>query len=215
MKAWCEQCGKYVDYTQEITHTEAFDIKGTRFNVSQTYGICPVCGEEVLSNTIEDQNVHRAHNAYRRALGSITAEEIQGILDRYNIGAHPLSLLLGWGANTIERQMKHTIPDREHAKRLQELKNPSVMYELLEKNRDRISDVAYKKALKAVLELFEFDVGRQTGSFTFKDAFSGIDPSLIYGLIAFSGALAISKRKVYFEEYKPSYTPYQLAISGR
>lgn len=85
MKAWCERCGKYVDYSQEVAHSEALEINGTRFNVSQTYGICPVCGDEVLSNTLADINVHKAHNAYRRTLGSITAEEIQGILDMLSL----------------------------------------------------------------------------------------------------------------------------------
>lgn len=149
MKAWCEQCGRYVDYSQEATHTEEIEIKGVKFNVQQSYGICPVCGEEVLSNELSDINTHKAHSAYRRALGSITAEEIKAILNKYDIGAQPLSLLLGWGANTIERQMKHTIPDREHAARLHSLMDPRKMFELLQSGRERISSVAYEKALHA------------------------------------------------------------------
>ena len=153
MKAWCEQCGKYVEYNKEVSHTEEIEIKGVKFNVQQTYGICPVCGEEVLSNALADSNVQRAHNAYRRSLGSITTEEIKAILDKYSIGAQPLSLLLGWGANTIERQMKHTIPDREHAARLRLLNNPHEMLSLLESGKGRISPVAYEKALRTVKSL--------------------------------------------------------------
>ena len=200
MKAWCEQCGKYVDYTQEITHTEAFEIKGTRFNVSQTYGICPVCGEEVLSNTIEDQNVHRAHNAYRRALGSITAEEIQGIMDRYNIGAHPLSLLLGWGANTIERQMKHTIPNREHAAKLRSLNDPRKMLSLLEGGKDRISSVAYEKSLRAVKSLLPQNTATAI-------VFNNLPHSANSVFELFKGFTMGGLKAVYQDEYTTSCIP--------
>lgn len=77
MKAWCDHCNKYVEYTREITHTEELEIKGVKFNVLQTYGICPVCDEEVLSNALADRNIQKAHNAYRQALDSITSEEIR------------------------------------------------------------------------------------------------------------------------------------------
>ena len=200
MKAWCEQCGEYVDYTKEITHTEAFEIKGTRFNVSQTYGICPVCGEEVLSNTIEDQNVHRAHNAYRRALGSITAEEIQGILDMYNIGAHPLSLLLGWGANTIERQMKHTIPNREHAAKLRTLNDPRKMLSLLEGGKDRISSVAYEKSLRAVKSLLPQNTST---AFVYNNLPHSVNS--VFGL--FKGFTMGGLKAVYQDEYTTSCIP--------
>ncbi|MDO4866337.1 MAG: hypothetical protein Q4C10_07235 [Clostridia bacterium] len=213
MRAWCDKCGRYVEYTQEIEVTEELEIKGTKFNALQTYGICPVCGDEVLSNDQADKNVHRAHNAYRRALGSITAEEIQDILTMYNIGAQPLSNLLGWGANTIERQMKHTVPSKEHARRLRELKNPSAMYELLESNKNRITELAYKKALKAVFEHHEFDIHRQA----YSDVVWSTSVSGILGIFFKDAPVCIIKgkrRKEYSQEYTPQHELYQLAFSG-
>lgn len=150
MKAWCDQCEKYIDCTEEYSRTENLEMKGMRFNAVQSFGKCPVCGEEVLTESMADANIRRAHNAYRRALGSVTPEEIRHILDKYDIGAQPLSLLLGWGANTVERQMKHTIPDREHANRLKALNDPRKMYQLLAEGKDRISSAAYNKAMDAV-----------------------------------------------------------------
>lgn len=215
MKAWCEQCGKYVDYSREVAHSEALEINGTRFNVSQTYGICPVCGDEVLSNTLADINVHKAHNAYRRTLGSITAEEIQGILDMYHIGAQPLSLLLGWGANTIERQMKHTIPSREHAKQLRVLEKPTAMFKLLQDNRDRITEVAYKKAMAAVYSCLEFDVRTDSNNVSLKEALNNIDPAALTRLFQLSVALNQMKLIQYSDECKQLRQQYQLAFSGR
>ena len=200
MKAWCEQCGRYVDYTQEMSHTEELEIKGTKFNVRQIYGICPVCGEEVLSNALADSNVQKAHNAYRRALGSITTEEIKAILDKYSIGAHPLSLLLGWGANTIERQMKHTIPDREHAAKLRALNDPSNMLVLLENGKNRISSVAYERAMRAVKPLVP-----QNASMAFVRNNLSRSAKLMSALL--KGFAICGSKAVYKEEYTTPCIP--------
>ena len=50
-----------------------------------------------------------AHDAYRKSIDAMTPGEIRALLEKYDIGAQPLSNLLGWGANTIDRQIRHTI----------------------------------------------------------------------------------------------------------
>lgn len=148
MTAFCYNCNKKVDY--KITEAqETEDIKGTMFSMMQKHAFCRECGEEVLPEEIVNENVAIAHDAYRNAIGSITVKEIRSILDKYNIGAKPLSQLLGWGENTIERQMKHTIPDKEYTEQLRRLNNPFNMVELLVKNGDNIPRIAF---LKAALE---------------------------------------------------------------
>ena len=157
MRAWCEHCNKFIDCSDEYSRKDHLELNGICFSAIQSFGKCPVCGEEVQTNSMVDANIRRAHNAYRRALDSITPEEIKHILDKYDIGAQPLSLLLGWGANTIERQMKHTIPDREHANRLKSLNDPNEMLRLLNKGKDRIPAIAYKKAMNAVSNILYLD----------------------------------------------------------
>lgn len=164
MRAWCDQCEKYIDCSDEYSRMESLEIKGVRFNALQSFGKCPICGGEVLTNAMADTNISRAHDAYRIAIGSITAQQIRDILETYDIGAQPLSRLLGWGDNTIERQMKHTIPDRERARRLRELNDPRKMLELLDENGGAISDVAQRKARKAALKnLFLFQDNSHDG----------------------------------------------------
>lgn len=151
MKAFCNFCHKTIDYLVTVTHTEQMTIKGISFSAEQRYGVCPICNGEVLTNQLVDLNVHLAHSAYRRAIGSITSEEIASILEKYDIGAQPLSRLLGWGQNTIERQMKHTVPDRAHSDILRLLNDPNVMLSFLVNNRGSITSLAYNKAIKATL----------------------------------------------------------------
>lgn len=151
MKCFCEHCDRFVNTSgdEAMRRMHTAEIKGREVTAEEKYLICPICGESVYTNELVNYNIHMMHNAYRLSVGSITAEEIRDILDAYDIGAEPLSRLLGWGPNTIERQMKHTIPDKEHARRLRELNDPRKMLELLDQNGGSISKVAYKKAREA------------------------------------------------------------------
>lgn len=150
MKAFCEHCQQMVECTVETLDSEPVTVRGKQVYASQQHARCPHCGDEVFPNTLINYNVSHAHDAYRFAIGSITSAEIRSILEKYNIGAQPLSRLLGWGDNTIERQMKHTIPDREHANRLRTLNDPHEMLRLLHDGRERITPVAYERSLRAV-----------------------------------------------------------------
>ncbi len=154
MIAYCFECKDREEYI--ITESAETDtIKGINFSMKQKHAFCKKCHAEVLPEEIVKQNVIVAHDAYRKACGSIMVSEIQTILDMYDIGANPLSQLLGWGENTIERQMKHTVPDKEHSEQLKKLFNPLNMVDLLVKNGNNISNTAFKKAAVATIALAE------------------------------------------------------------
>ena len=152
MMAYCEACGCRREITQTGERMEHMTIDGTEIRAMQRYGTCPACGSTLYTNEMIDYNVSEAHDAYRAAIGSYPVRDIERLLKRYNIGKQPLSKLLGWGANTIAREMRHTVPDREHTRRLRELEDPREMLELLRLHRNRISDTARRKAEKAALK---------------------------------------------------------------
>lgn len=80
-------------------------------------------------------------------------EEIKEILVEYKIGKKPLAKLLGWGETTIIRYIDGDIPTREYLEKLNEIHcNPNYYYSLLQNNQDKLTNVAYKKSKKAVLE---------------------------------------------------------------
>jgi len=84
----------------------------------------------------------------------IGREEILQILEKYNIGRKPLSLLLGWGQTTILRYLNGITPTPEYSKELFHiLKDPSYYLELLTTNRTRITELAYRKSRQAVQTL--------------------------------------------------------------
>ncbi len=80
-----------------------------------------------------------------------TKEQLVQIMESYNIGKKPLSKLLGWGETTVFNQLKGSLPGREYAEKINEIwENPLLFSEILEKNRDKITEVAYKKARRAI-----------------------------------------------------------------
>ncbi|MCR5584444.1 MAG: hypothetical protein K6F63_03295 [Lachnospiraceae bacterium] len=82
-----------------------------------------------------------------------TKEQLVQIMELYNIGKKPLSKLLGWGETTVINQLKGALPSREFAEKINEIwENPYLFSEILEKNRDKITEVAYKKARRALDE---------------------------------------------------------------
>lgn len=85
---------------------------------------------------------------------SIRREEILQILNKYNIGKKPLSVLLGWGQTTILRYLNGIIPTLEYSKELFHiLRDPAYYLELLTANKDRITELAFRKSLQAVHRL--------------------------------------------------------------
>ena len=80
---------------------------------------------------------------------SIDKDELNKLLEMYDIGKKPLAKLLGWGETTIVlyAAMK-TIPDNEYTEKLYRLyHDKNSFHELLIKNGDRITGVAYRKCM--------------------------------------------------------------------
>lgn len=147
--AFCENCESIVSCSVNIIKTNV-EVRGATVEAEQMVGHCPHCGNEVFPNEAIDFNVLHAHDAYRDHVGAIRSSRIQELLDRYDIGAEPLGDLLGWGANTISRQMKYVVPDRDHSRRLESLFDVNAMERLVAENGDRLSRVAREKVERRI-----------------------------------------------------------------
>ena len=93
----------------------------------------------------------------RRESAGITREELAAMLEKYNIGKKPLSKLLGWGETTILLYLKseEELPDNEYTRRLKNLYTHTTGYiALLNSAQGRISDVAVRRSIEAVRQLF-------------------------------------------------------------
>lgn len=93
----------------------------------------------------------------KQTSSSITRDELAQMLEKYNIGRKPLSKLLGWGETTILLYLNgdEELPDNEYTRRLKNLYTHTTGYiALLNNSQGRISDVARRRSMEAIRQLF-------------------------------------------------------------
>ena len=150
---YCINCDEKNTYSVRSQRIE-MEVRGIPFSYVEQVAYCSKCGEEVYVPEINDLNVSAREDAYRTAAHLITIEEINQILKKYNIGAGPLAKLMGFGEITINRYIGGQLPSKEHSAQLLEvLASRKVMESQLEKNKNRITPVAYTKCRKALDQL--------------------------------------------------------------
>lgn len=151
----CVNCQKNVKYRIVETVYE-YEDKEVELKYKGKMAICEDCGNEIIIDEIEDYNQTQFENEYRKMNEIITKEEINQILVKYDIGKRPLSLLLGFGEITITRYLDDYIPTKKNSILLKKvLYEPETYYSVLMSNKKNITDLAYKKSLKAVLKFID------------------------------------------------------------
>lgn len=152
-KTFCEICNELVEYKiKKRIREEIINNKIVSFN--ELYAICKKCNNEVYVEKLYDQNMLEYSEKIKEINGIITIKEIEEILKKYAIGKKPLSLVLGWGETTIIRYLEGNTPEKVYSDILKKvLDDPNTMHEYLEKNKDLITSVAYKRTLGKIMEL--------------------------------------------------------------
>lgn len=157
MLGFCERCHDKVEYSiREEKMTK--NIKGKEIEYIGKVAICSECGSEMFVADIRDYNLGMLDMVFREKEGLISVSEMELILDKYNIGKRPLSLLLGWGEGTLTRYLDGDIPTKQYSDTLKTILNDlNYMKELLEENKNNITDVAYRRCSEALAEIEKED----------------------------------------------------------
>jgi len=150
VKAFCEECRDNVDYTcKESTKVKSLKGKDIEFKVKVAY--CSECDSEMFVSELRDMNLLSLDLAYRNLEDLITKNEILEILEKYNIGKRPLSILLDWGETTLTRFVNGDIPTKVYSETLRGIKNsPEDFLKILNKNKSKVTETAYRKCLEAI-----------------------------------------------------------------
>lgn len=150
MMAFCEECHELLAYVTKEVNMEK-EVKGKKIYFIGKEAYCTSCKNRVFVAEMRDYNLSQMDDAYRATENLITVDQIQQILDKYNIGKRPLSELLGWGEVTVTRYLDGAIPTKQYSEKLLEiLNNANSMESVLESNKEVIRDIAYKKCKEAI-----------------------------------------------------------------
>lgn len=147
------ECRKETAYALHKTPIKKI-IREKEYHFLITTAHCKECGCEVGVKGILDYNVKEVDEQFRKAEGIISLEEIERLGKIYNLGKAPLSVGLGFGEVTITRYLAGQIPSKEYSDIMRAaLSDTGVMKRLLEQNKNKLAESAYKKAMSAIEEL--------------------------------------------------------------
>ncbi len=161
MRVFCEHCR--IESECDVNSCELTGtIRGVEYKYKGKEAICKNCGRLVFVPELNDENLDALYSVYRKTNDIVSLEDVRSIPKKYNIGKKPLSLLLGWGEQTLSRYLDGDVPSRQNSETLKELAiNPISYLNLLETNKDKITELVYEKSKKAADALIGDDVIRK------------------------------------------------------
>lgn len=110
MKHYCPYCRNEQEYY--IDKRILKEYKGTIIDVEENVPICKQCGNDLIINNIEDENLSRIYSKYRKVKNIITPSEIVELRNKYNISQRELTAILDFGKMTINRYENGCLPSK-------------------------------------------------------------------------------------------------------
>lgn len=127
MKQFCCKCYEDVDVIyKEEDRTEKIDDATITF--LEKYYICKKCGNKFYGD-LHDYNIKTANTELRKFYGTILVSEIEEIIEKYNVEAEELSLILGLEKGTIAKYLDGRNPKKEHSELLKKIKDDSKLFQ--------------------------------------------------------------------------------------
>ncbi|MBQ4523861.1 MAG: DUF4065 domain-containing protein [Lachnospiraceae bacterium] len=131
-------------------------FKKVHVDYEATYFYCDAAEEFYMDEAQMRKNDVSLKDAYRKAQGLLTSEEMVGIRTKYDMSQRDLCVLLGWGGKTITRYESHQVQDKAHDTILKKLdQDPEWFLKLLEEAKENLSSEAYRKYFEVATVLYE------------------------------------------------------------
>jgi putative zinc finger/helix-turn-helix YgiT family protein len=147
--AFCSNCLKTVDF-RCVTKTETAIVRGVKVLAEHTHCFCMECGEEIVVNSILDDNLENSFEAYKKQTGLLAGQEIRSFREQYHLTAVELSTLLGAGEKTITRYENGAIQDPVYDKLLRNLMARGGFYIFLVQNKQTIDPLLCQRLMKQI-----------------------------------------------------------------
>lgn len=156
--AFCEYCMREINY--EINEINKMSmIKDEEISYAAKKAVCNECNNEIFVSEICDYNLNRLYEEYRNLHNIIMIEDIKRIMIKYSINEEALSLLLGWGRETIGRYLDGNMINSSNSDILKKMyNNPNYYSILLQTNKGRLNPVDYNKSRQAVKAVLNKDI---------------------------------------------------------
>jgi len=131
-----------------IKRKATYRIKGEPIEILEEVRINLKNNKEIFDEEIEDKNLEKIYNQYRKKHSLLTSNKIKETREKYGVSQRAFSRILGWGEITTHRYETGALQARSHNDTLVLLKNPENMKILVERNKDKINQRDYKKIME-------------------------------------------------------------------
>lgn len=99
---YCPVCNREQDILL-IQKEETYLVRGEPFTIDATVCTCAHCGEEIMTEEYDDDNLRKAYAKYRSLHGLLQPEEIKAIRESYGISQVAFARMVGENDNAIAR----------------------------------------------------------------------------------------------------------------
>ncbi|ADH59876.1 transcriptional regulator, XRE family [Thermoanaerobacter mathranii subsp. mathranii str. A3] len=152
MKKFCPVCGKEQE-TKVIEKEEISTVRGDEIKALAKIRVCSVCGEELFDEELEEENIQRVYDIYRKKHGILSPDEIRNIRESYRLSQRAFAKLLGIGEASIARYETGALPEKSLSNMIMLLKDPENMEKLLEKNKEALTPREKMRLLRRLKEI--------------------------------------------------------------
>lgn len=144
MKGYCTNCNKEVRLKEE-KRFETYPVKGEEITVEATVFVCTDCEHDVWLPEIDDENLDKAYEIFRKKHGLLMPHEIQAIREKYGLSQTAFAKVLGFGEKTITRYENGSLQDDAPNNLLMLVKDPTCFMELFRHNKHKLCEGDIRK----------------------------------------------------------------------
>lgn len=151
IECYCPYCNRQVVMDAEIRE-ETYMVKDENITIDATVCVCAECRRDIFVPEIENDNLRKAYDIYRKKRGLLLPSEIKEIREKYKLSQTAFAKLLGMGEKTITRYENGRIQDEAQNNLILLMRDKDAFMTLFEKNSHKISSEEAKNALNAINE---------------------------------------------------------------
>lgn len=166
---YCPICEREVESVVR-TIQETYPVKGEDITINAHVRFCSCCNSDIWDDSLDSQNLLDAYAKYRKNHGLLHPEDIRSTREKYALSQTAFARILGLGDKTITRYENGSIPDSAPNNLIFLCQQPSIFENLLEKNKDKISETDYQNARSALDRISQRIIySKRSNSYTFED----------------------------------------------
>ncbi|MBN2272092.1 MAG: DUF4065 domain-containing protein [Sedimentisphaerales bacterium] len=146
---FCPNCEEYRK-TRMQARTESYDVRGRNISISIQVKVCETCGQNIGSDTNDQEILEAVYAEYRHQEDLLTPEKIRGIRKRYQLSQKSLAVLLGMSEASINRYERGGVQDKAHDAAIRACENPQFIRDLLQRKKGILSAWQLQRAESAL-----------------------------------------------------------------